>query len=176
MAALEHARPVVRPVSRQRTLMNEQEERPITITHQDISQANQLSLHCPICAGAVEQNVDGESVVPVFCVDCGTLYHRVCWEQNGGKCAILGCQGKQFRVHGALDLGPVLKINERDIQAARPVVPPHSAPATGRTSDRTKKLKRHEQQMQREMRRHFWLRNLFESLLRAIRIWPSDPS
>lgn len=169
MAVLQDARSLPRRLSN----MNEHEERPITITHEDISQANQLSLHCPICAGAVEQNVDGDSVIPVFCVDCGTLYHRVCWEQNGGKCAILGCQGNQYRVHGALDLGPVLKINERDIQAARPVYTPPAAPAP---NDRTKRLKRHEQQMQREMRRHFWLRDLFESLLRAIRIWPSDPS
>jgi hypothetical protein len=37
--------------------MEEKELPPIHITADDVSEANRLSLHCPICAGAVENNV-----------------------------------------------------------------------------------------------------------------------
>lgn len=155
--------------------MNQRDEPPITITQDDISEANRLSLHCPICAGAVEQYVDGDAVIPILCTGCGTLYHKACWDQNGGKCAILGCESRAFRRHGVLDLGPVLKIDRQDIRAV-PAYPPSMPAPAAATSSSTQKLKKSEQQMHKEVQRRFRLRDLFEGLLRAIRLWPSDPS
>ena len=149
----------------------EQEGQPITITLDDISEANRLSLHCPICAGPVEQHSDGRSFRPVICTDCGTLYHEVCWQQNGGSCAILGCESKTYRVYGVLDLGPPLIIDKNDITTAPP---PRTVPRA--TNGQTEKLKRNEKRMQREVGRRLFWRRLFDSLLRAIRIWSSDPS
>jgi hypothetical protein len=156
-------------------VMNAEDGRPITITQDDISEANRLSLHCPICAGAVEQHVDGAAVRPVVCTSCGTLYHRACWDQNGGKCAILGCESQSYRIYGMLDLGPTLKISQRDILAAPPP-PAQPRPVAPPNNGQTKTLKRKEQQLHQEVQRRFWLRDLFQNLLRAIRIWPSDPS
>ena len=149
----------------------EHEENPITITLEDVSEANRLSLHCPICAGPVEQFSDGVAFRPVICIECDTLYHEACWQQNGGKCAILGCESRTYRIHGALDLGPTLVINKTDIAIAPP---PRAVPRTA--NNREEQLKRNEKRMQREVRRRFFWRGLFESLLRAIRIWPSDQS
>jgi len=153
--------------------MNEREEPPITITQADIVDANRLSLHCPICAGAVEQHIDGVDVAPVICTDCGTLYHLACWEQNGGNCAILGCESQTYRRHGVLDLGPVMTISRRDIQRAP--AQPRPVPVASANSATNKKQK-NEQGMYKEMQRRFRLRDFFQNLLRAIRIWPSDPS
>jgi hypothetical protein len=94
--------------------MIEQENAPIRITDQDIAEANQLSLHCPICAGPVEAHAEEPALEPVVCTKCGTLYHRACWEQNGGKCAVLGCDHTEARRHG-VNLGPVLKIQASDV-------------------------------------------------------------
>ena len=149
--------------------MNEQEEPLIQITPDDISQANQLSLNCPICAGPVENHVESAPLTPIVCAHCGTLYHQACWEQNGGRCAILGCNSVAYKRYGVLDLGPVLTVHSSDIprEVSRPVAPPPVSP--------TKKLKE-EQKLQREVQRRFFLSDLFKALLRAIRLWPSDPS
>lgn len=149
----------------------EREEQPITITLEDIDEANRLSLHCPICAGPVEQHSGGHSFRPVICTDCGTLYHEACWQQNGGSCAILGCESKTYRIFGALDLGPPLIIEKTDIATAPP---PRTVPRS--PNGETKQLKQNEKRMQREVGRRLFWRGLFESLLRAIRIWSSDPS
>jgi hypothetical protein len=148
-------------------IMNEQDE-VIRITSEDIAEANQLSLNCPICAGAVEKNVERSEVAPVYCTECETLYHRACWEQNGAHCAVLGCKGTTVRRYGALNLEPALTIDHRDIARH----PPRTVPSP---EGRTKRLKREEQQRQQEQRHGFWYQ-LWHSLLRAIRIWPSDPS
>lgn len=99
-----------------RHTMSEQERQDplITITETDIQEANQLSLHCPICAGPVENHVADPALTPVVCTKCGTLYHHACWGQNGGKCAVLGCDHKEARRYG-VDLGPVLKISPTDV-------------------------------------------------------------
>jgi hypothetical protein len=144
-------------------------EQFIRITEDDIAEANQLSLHCPICAGAVERHAVDGAMAPIYCSDCETLYHLACWEQNGGKCAVLGCSGEAYGRVGELDLGPVLTIKQSDIprHAPQPRVTPNG---------RTKRLKESERRMQREMKRRSLWRNLWDSLLRAIKIWPSDPS
>lgn len=149
--------------------MNEQEEPLIQITPDDISQANQLSLNCPICAGPVENHAESTPLIPIVCAQCGTLYHQACWEQNGGRCAILGCSSVAYKRYGVLDLGPVLTVRATDIprEVSRPVAPPTVSP--------TKKLKE-EQKLQREVQRRFFWSNLFTKLLRMIRVWPSDPS
>lgn len=148
--------------------MNDQEE-VIRISPEDIAEANQLSLQCPICSGAVEKNVSQSDQRPVYCTACETLYHQACWEQNGAHCAVLGCKGTTVRRYGEYDLEPALVISHRDI--AR--YPARTVPAP---NGRTERLKREEQRRQREQQhRGFW-QVLWENLLRAIRIWPSDPS
>ncbi|MDT8306377.1 MAG: RING finger protein [Anaerolineae bacterium] len=150
------------------TTMNEHDG-IIRITPEDIAAANQLSLHCPICAGTVEKNVRQRDESPVYCTACETLYHQACWEQNGAHCAVLGCKGTTVRRYGALDLEPALVISQRDI-ARHP-------PRAVRVHDgRTERLKREEQRRrQAQHGRGFW-QVLWQNLLRAIRIWPSDPS
>lgn len=85
----------------------------ITITLDDISQANRLSLGCPICGSPVEKDVTEAALRPVACTRCDTLYHRYCWDQNGGQCAILGCGHKECRPYGAH--GSVVKITADDL-------------------------------------------------------------
>lgn len=148
--------------------MNGNEEL-IKITPEDVSQANQLSLHCPICAGAVEQNSPRQETVAVYCDTCETLYHQACWEQNGAKCAVLGCAGTTYRRHGAVDLGPVLTVTRSDIPREAPM--PRAS-----TNGRTRRLKEDERRLQRELKRRSLFGNLWRSLLRAIKLWPSDPS
>lgn len=97
-----------------RQTMVEQENAFIRITADDIKEANQLSLHCPICAGPVENNVDEPELQPVLCTKCGTLYHRACWEGNGGKCAVLGCDHTEARRYG-INLGPVMTIKANEV-------------------------------------------------------------
>jgi hypothetical protein len=140
--------------------MNEQEFPAIQITEGDISEANRLSLHCPICAGAVESNLDGLDLQPVVCAQCGTLYHKACWEQSGGKCAILGCDHQIYRIHGQ-SLGPALKVDYRDIKE----------PATnGRgPSQQTKRLKYEQQRQVEQLRRPSFLQRLWQWLLDQIR-------
>lgn len=84
--------------------MNE-DDKVLRITDSDVEEANQLSLACPICVGAVENGTESFDRQPVVCDDCDTLYHRACWDQNGGKCAILGCSCTQVHAYGiAADL------------------------------------------------------------------------
>lgn len=149
-------------------MMTENEEF-IKITAHDISEANQLSLHCPICAGAVEKNAARSELVAVYCTSCETLYHRACWEQNGASCAVLGCSGESYRIHGELELGPVLTVRRSEIPHAAP------APAIGQNG-RNRRLKEDERRLHKELRRRSFLRDLWYGLLRAIRLWPSDPS
>lgn len=147
--------------------MNENEE-VIRITVEDIAEANQLSLNCPICAGAVEKYAPRPETSPVFCVACETLYHLACWEQNGGSCAVLGCEGDTYKRYGVVDLGPPLTIEQRDIPKAAPV--PDFSP-----NGQTKRLKEDERLKGQIRVRSFW-RELWQNLLQAIKLWPSDPS
>ena len=136
--------------------MDEQEMPPLTITNNDIQAANELSLHCPICANPVEKFVDDADLQPVVCAKCGTLYHKACWQQGGGKCAVLGCGHDKYHVHGAAT-SPILSIKYTDL-------PRHSP--NGRSS-RTKRLK-HEQRRQVEKM------NNPRSLLRRLFKWLWD--
>lgn len=147
--------------------MNENEEF-IRITPEDIAEANQLSLNCPICAGAVEKHTGRAEAAPVFCVECETLYHYACWEQNGGVCAVLGCEGAAYKRYGVIDLEPALRIEPQDIprQVPEPVFSPNG---------RTKRLKEDERLKGQIRVGSFW-RNLWHNLLQAIKLWPSDPS
>lgn len=147
----------------------DENEKFIRITPEDVSEANRLSLHCPICAGAVEKHVSRHEMVAVYCTDCETLYHQACWNQNGSKCAVLGCSGKTCRTFGVVDLGPVLTVSRSEIprEAPRPTVTPNG---------RTRRLKEDERRLQRELKRRGFLRDLWYGLLRAIKLWPSDPS
>lgn len=134
-------------------------EQPIKISAEDIAEANRLSLSCPICASAVEKNVASEALVPVVCSNCHTLYHRTCWEQNGGQCATLGCQHKECYTYGT-EIGPLLKIGYSDL--------PRHVPRAPSPNGRSKRLKELEKQRQREeSRRQFW-NNLFDRIKRAI--------
>jgi len=140
--------------------MDDQEMPPLTITNNDIQAANQLSLHCPICANPVEKYVEDRELQPVVCVKCGTLYHKVCWEQGGGKCAVLGCGHDKFKIHGT-PVSPVLSIKYTDLP--RPS-------ANGRSSS-TKRLKDEQRRQVEQMRRpQSWLARLFKWLLDQIRI------
>jgi hypothetical protein len=141
--------------------MEEQELPPIQITDDDINEANRLSLHCPICASAVENNIGDLSVRPVVCTKCGTLYHQVCWEQSGGKCAILGCECTEYYVYGR-NRDPALTITYSDLPAPS---------ANGRgPSTQTKRLKAQQaREVERLRRPGFWQR-LWQWLLDQIQI------
>lgn len=137
---------------------------PIHISADDIAEANRLSLNCPICAGAVENNVNNDALTPVVCGRCQTLYHRACWGQNGSKCAILGCGHNQSYVYGSNNIRP-LQIKYTDLP--KDPSPRPSIPVNGRV----KQLKEQEQKMQREMKRRTFWGDLWQSLLRSIGIW-----
>ncbi len=139
--------------------MDEQELPSIQITDNDIQEANQLSLHCPICAGPVENNVTDADLTPVVCTNCGTLYHKACWQQNGGSCAVLGCDNKSFRLHGQ-DTSPALKINYSDIRT----------PSANGSSRRTKQLKDQQRREVEQLRQPSLLRRLFQWLLDQIKV------
>ncbi len=128
-----------------------QEDPPLRITLEDIQEANRLSLACPICSDAVQNHVAQSGLWPVICRECGTLYHRVCWDNNGGHCAVLGCDSHNSVPFGQ-DLGPTLVIRRSDI--------PRESPPAYR--NRTKRLKAAEQARTRSG--SFW-----QTLLR--RIW-----
>ncbi len=140
--------------------MDEQEMPSLTITNSDIQAANQLSLHCPICANPVEKFVEERELLPVVCAKCGTLYHKVCWEQGGGKCAVLGCGHDKFKVYGT-PTSPVLSIKYTDLP--RPS-------ANGRSSQQTKRLKEEQRRQVEELRRPSLLARLFKWLLDQIKI------
>lgn len=146
-------------------MTDEQELPPISITDDDIREANQLSMHCPMCANPVENYVTDRELTPVVCTQCGTLYHKVCWEQNGGKCAVLGCGNEKFRIYGQ-DTSPTLKISYTDLPR-----PSANGKAPGRPSQRTKQLKNEQRRQVEEMRRPgSWLRRLLQWLLDQIKI------
>ncbi len=141
--------------------MDEQELPLIQITDEDITEANQLSLHCPICASAVEGNLDGDEIKPVVCAQCGTLYHKVCWEQSGGKCAVLGCGHDKYFVHGR-NLGPAIKVNYSDIPAPS---------ENGRTaSTRTRRLKYEQKRQIEQINRPGLWQRFWQWLLNQIKI------
>lgn len=142
-------------------VMEEQELPPIRITDNDISEANRLSLSCPICGSAVEDHVDGAALVPIICDQCGTLYHRACWEQSGGKCAVLGCGSTKFHVHG-MDTRPVLKVKYTDL-------PAHSANGRPSPSAQTRRLK---DEQRRQVRNMTLFERFWRWLLNQIKINP----
>lgn len=126
---------------------------PIKITDNDITEANKLSISCPICAGSVEDNLENPALSPVICSRCQTLYHKACWEQNGNKCAVLGCGHDECYPYGT-ELGPRLVISYSDI--------PKHVPATPSPNGRHKELKEEQRRLQRGM-----LAGLFERILKA---------
>ena len=143
--------------------MDEQEGPFLQITDNDILEANRLSLHCPICASAVEKNLDGEALRPLICASCGTLYHKTCWEQSGGKCAILGCGHTAYHIYGR-DYGPTLKVNYDDL-------PQPSPNGRGPAADpRARRLKAEQKRQVEAMRRPGLLQRFFQWLLDQIRI------
>ncbi|RMH00680.1 MAG: hypothetical protein D6706_03340 [Chloroflexi bacterium] len=138
--------------------MNESDKQIIRITEEDIREANQLSLHCPICANPVEKYVDDPALTPVVCRGCGTLYHKACWEQSGGQCAILGCDHKEYFVHGT-PRQEILRIRYTDL------------PVNGRSPHTTTRRLKAEQKRQVErLRRHSFWQRLWRWLLNQIRI------
>jgi hypothetical protein len=141
------------------------ENETIRITTDDVAEANRLSLSCPICASAVEKNVENHALAPVICANCQTLYHRTCWEQNGGTCATLGCEHTECYPFGT-ELGPRLTITYSDL-------PKHGRKLKPSPNGRSKAIKAREKQRQREeARREFWP-TLYRRILRAFG-WKSD--
>jgi hypothetical protein len=137
--------------------MNEGE--PIKITPDDIEEANRLSLGCPICASAVQDNVEAQALKPVICSNCQTLYHATCWEQNGGKCATLGCGSTESYPYGT-EVGPRLKIRYSDL-------PKHAPQAPSSPNGRQKELNEQQKRLQERARgREFWS-NLYGRIKRA---------
>lgn len=143
------------------TNMDARELPLIQITEKDIAEANRLSLHCPMCAGAVENNVDDEALYPVICANCKTLYHKACWEQGGGKCAILGCNHGKYIRHGTTTR-PVLTIRPADL--------PEPSANGRKPSAHAKRLKAEQRRQVEQLRRPSLLRRLFQWLLDQIRI------
>jgi hypothetical protein len=142
--------------------MEEKELPPIHITADDVSEANRLSLHCPICAGAVENNVREGALLPVVCTKCGTLYHRACWEQSGGKCAILGCDCTEYYVYGR-NRDPALVITYADLPKASPN-------GASPISQQTKRLKAEQAREVERMRQPGFWQRFWQWLLDQIRI------
>ena len=130
----------------------------IKITVDDISEANRLSLGCPICAGEVENNLDNPALRPVVCAKCQTLYHKTCWEQNGDKCAVLGCEHEECYPFGT-EIGPRLVIHYSDL--------PKHAPRTPSPNGRFKELKEQQRRLQKEASRGAFWNNLYDRIKRA---------
>ncbi len=141
--------------------MEEQEQPLIQITVDDILEANRLSLHCPMCAGAVENFAEDEALQPVICANCKTLYHQACWEQGGGKCAILGCDHDKYIVYGT-PTKPVLRIDHADL--------PQISPNGRKPTRRTKQLKAEQRRQVEQLRRPSLLQRLWKWLLDQIKI------
>jgi len=142
-------------------LANMEEQNFMRITDDDISEANRLSLHCPICVSAVEDNPGVDTLTPILCAKCGTLYHKACWEQAGGKCAILGCEHDAYRLHG-IDLGPVLKVDYKDI--------PQVSPNGHQSNARNRRLKAQQKREVEQLRRPSLLQRLWKWLLDQIKV------
>jgi hypothetical protein len=132
----------------------------IKITSDDIAEANRLSLSCPICAGAVENHAGSQALAPVVCAKCQTLYHHTCWQQNGSKCAVLGCEHDESYPYGT-EVGPRLTIKYSDL--------PKHAPRTYRSPNgRFKELKEQQKRLQEDAKSGVFWRNLFERIRQAI--------
>ncbi len=141
--------------------MSEPNQPLLHISDGDVREANQLSLHCPICSNAVERNPVEQNLVPVACDSCHTLYHKVCWEQSGGKCAVLGCDHTEFQFVGR-DQEPALKVTYADVGHLS-----RNGRGPGRQTKRLKDEQR--RQVERLRRPGFW-RRLWQWLLDQIRI------
>lgn len=141
--------------------MEVQEQPSIQITDDDVAEANRLSLHCPLCAGAVENHASDDALQPVFCANCKTLYHKACWEQGGGKCAILGCDHDKYIVYGSMRK-PLLTISKADLL--------QPSPNGRKPSRRAKQLKEQQRRQVEQLRRPSLLRQLWRWLLDQIRI------
>ncbi|MFT5196976.1 MAG: hypothetical protein ACI9EW_002008 [Cellvibrionaceae bacterium] len=116
--------------------MAEIEGEPIKITLEDIEAASQLSLACPMCAGPVYREYNDPEMAPVECANCETIYHRACWEQSGGKCAMVGCDCKRIKVYNHISAPVSVSIQSTDIRERGPEI--------------TEELKRQQQRMRRE--------------------------
>jgi hypothetical protein len=147
------------PIANRFRVMNEKEYPLIRITENDIAEANQLSLSCPICGNAVENHADGAALLPVVCDKCGTLYHKACWERSGGKCAVLGCGSDKFHIYGK-STKPVLKVKYTDLPAPSP---------NGRPSAQTRRLK---EEQRRQVQRMTLFQRFWRWLLDQIKINP----
>jgi hypothetical protein len=145
--------------------MDEREYPLIQITNDDIVEANRLSLSCPICGSGVENNPESAALTPVVCDKCSTLYHRACWEQSGGKCAVLGCGHNQYHVFGH-QLGPLLRVKYTDLPT-----PSSVSSANGRDPGRrTRELKERQKREVERYRRSGPLSYFMRWLLNQIRI------
>lgn len=143
-------------------MSDETEAPPIHISLDDIVEANTLSLHCPICAGPVENYETEPALQPVICGKCGTLYHKICWEQKGGKCAVLGCEHTQYRVYGTQP-DPVLVIQRRDL-------PREAQTSSNGASASTKRLKEEQRRAYQEIQQPGFWSAFWNWLLKAIKI------
>ena len=150
-----------RPGASRFRAMQEHENPFLRITEHDISEANQLSLSCPICGNAVENHTDGAALVPVVCDKCGTLYHRACWERSGAKCAVLGCGSDKFHVYGK-NTKPVLKVKYTDLPAPS---------VNGRTTPSAQNRRLKEEQ-RRQVQRMTFFQRIWKWLLDQIKINP----
>ena len=141
--------------------MAEIEGEPIKITLEDIEQANQLSHACPMCAGPVFRSYDDPAMAPVECASCETVYHRACWQQAGGKCAMVGCDSQRVR---AIDNVPA----PTGAVTIQPNLP--NEPRRERGPEITEELKRQQERMRREFESNWLLRRFLRWLWRQIRI------
>ncbi|HFQ94405.1 MAG TPA: hypothetical protein ENK32_10375 [Anaerolineae bacterium] len=143
-------------------MTDEQELPPISITEDDIKEANQLSLHCPICANPVEKFAEDPDLRPVVCTECGTLYHKACREQSGDKCAVLGCESETFYAYG-MRADPVITIKHSDLK-------PGVNGRSPRPQRAAKRLKNEQRRQVEQLRRPGLLQRLFQWLLDQIKI------
>jgi hypothetical protein len=135
--------------------MEEQENPKLTITIDDIQEANQLSHSCPICTSPVENYVSDPALVAVICDKCGTLYHKVCWEQGGGVCAMIGCDSRRYKLY-AQNNNPALSIRPGEITVAP------NAPANRSGNSRSERLNnRRLKEQERQMYDEIYGRGLF---------------
>lgn len=135
--------------------MAEVEGEPIKITLDDVEEANQLSLACPMCAGPVYRAFDEAAMAPVECASCETAYHKACWDSVGAKCAMVGCDCTRVRAYDSPAPGGVV-INQTDFRQRGPVI--------------TEDLKRQQQEMRRQLESGSLLGRFLRWLIRQIRI------
>lgn len=151
----------VRKLESQVVEMEEQQLPLVRISLEDIAEANRLSLHCPMCAGAVEDNVEDDALKPVLCAQCKTLYHKACWEQGGGKCAVLGCDHDSYIVYG-MHRKPILRVSYADL--------PQPSPNGDRPQRHNKRLKAEQRRQVEQLRRPSLLQRIWRWLLDQIKI------